>query len=478
MDEPVAEEEIATGVLDILPNGSGFVRVDPAVHSRDDVYVSPAQIRRCELRSGDELSGPVRPARRNERHPSLIHVETVNGGPAEPPAERPAFDDLTAVFATERLPAPPAIGSVPFGRGSRVAIAGPPGAGASTLLREIVAALSEGGPEVPVQVALAGARPEEVAEWSASGAEVVGGSFDRSPEAQAQAAELAVERAKRRVERGAHAVVAVDSLDVLPQAARRRVFGAGRNTEEGGSLTVIAVTGDGSEALRWATTRIVLESAGPDAPGSAGVRRQRHPARRPALASGARARQELGDRHPRSPPGARAKKRCPLPSITRRRASGMPSASGLLLARRDHLVLVAGQHQRGRRDVAEPVQGVVPEHGLDLPGIALGILGVARLLLDEAREHRRVGAGAEGEGRQGAHALAPVVGLHGEGPGRLAGWRSAWAMPAWVHPSTSRRTRPGWRRASSWAIIPPIEMPNTSARSTPGGRAARRRRRP
>ncbi len=100
----------------------------------------------------------------------------------------------------------------------------------------------------------------------ASGADVVGGSFDRSPEAQAQAAELAVERAKRRVERGAHAVVAVDSLDALPQAARRRVFGAGRNTEEGGSLTVIAVTGDGSEALRWATTRIVLDSAGPDAP--------------------------------------------------------------------------------------------------------------------------------------------------------------------------------------------------------------------
>jgi transcription termination factor Rho len=266
VDEPVAEEEIVAGVLDILPNGSGFVRVDPAAHSREDVYVSPAQIRRCELRSGDEVSGPVRPARRNERHPSLIHVETVNGGPAEPPAERPAFSDLTAVYPSERLPGPPAIGAVAYGRGSRVAISGPPGAGATTLLREMVAALSEGGPEVPVQVALAGARPEEVAEWSASGAEVVGGSFDRSPEAQAQAAELAVERAKRRVERGAHAVVAVDSLDTLSPAARRRVFGAGRNTEQGGSLTVIAVTGEGSEALRWATTRIVLEPAGPDAP--------------------------------------------------------------------------------------------------------------------------------------------------------------------------------------------------------------------
>jgi transcription termination factor Rho len=111
-----------------------------------------------------------------------------------------------------------------------VAISGPPGAGATTLLRDIVAALSADA-DVPVQVALAGARPEEVAEWSASGAEVVGGSFDRSPEAQAQAAELAVERAKRRVERGAHAVVAIDSLDTLAPAARRRVFGAGRNTD-------------------------------------------------------------------------------------------------------------------------------------------------------------------------------------------------------------------------------------------------------
>jgi transcription termination factor Rho len=265
VDEPVAEEEIVAGVLDILPNGSGFVRVDPAAHSREDVYVSPAQIRRCELRSGDDVSGPVRPARRNERHPSLIHVETVNGGPAEPPAERPAFSDLTAVYPSERLPGPAAIGSVPYGRGSRVAISGPPGAGATTLLRDIVAALSADA-DVPVQVALAGARPEEVAEWSASGAEVVGGSFDRSPEAQAQAAELAVERAKRRVERGADAVVAIDSLYTLAPAARRRVFGAGRNTEEGGSLTVIAVTGDGSEALRWATTRIVLDSASPDAP--------------------------------------------------------------------------------------------------------------------------------------------------------------------------------------------------------------------
>jgi transcription termination factor Rho len=141
-----------------------------------------------------------------------------------------------------------------------VAISGPPGSGATSLLREIVSALGTEN----LTVALAGVRPEELAEWAATGADVVGGSYDRSPEPQAQAAELAVERAKRRVERGEHAVVVVDSLDALAPGARRRVFGAGRALEEGGSLTVFGVAGDGSEALRWATTRIVLEPGGPE----------------------------------------------------------------------------------------------------------------------------------------------------------------------------------------------------------------------
>ncbi len=263
VEEPVAEEKIVTGVLDVLPNGSAFLRSDPAQHSRDDVYVSPAQIRRCELRSGDEVSGPVRPARRNERHPSLVHVEQVNGADAEPPAARAWFGDLTPVFASERLPAPAALEGIPYGLGSRVAIAGAPGSGATTLLRVIVSTLAESHPDLSVQVALVGVRPEEVAEWTAIAGDSVGGSYDRPPEPQAQAAELAVERAKRRVEQGANAVVVVDSLDSLPGGARRRVFGAGRNLEEGGSLTVFAVTGEDSDALRWATTRIVLEPAGP-----------------------------------------------------------------------------------------------------------------------------------------------------------------------------------------------------------------------
>jgi transcription termination factor Rho len=262
VEEQVSDEEISTGVLDVLANGSGFLRLDPAGQSRDDVYVSPAQIRRCELRAGDEVSGPVRPPRRNERHPSLVRVETVNGADAEPLEERPWFGDLTPVFPSERLAAPAAFEAAPFGKGSRVAVGGPPGAGASALLLEVVRTLAERYPDVSLQVVLAGVRPEEVAAWRETGQPIVGGSFERSPEAQAQAAELAVERAKRQVERGGHAAVVIDALDALPPGVRRRLFGAARATQEGGTLTVVAATGDDRESLRWASTRLELERAG------------------------------------------------------------------------------------------------------------------------------------------------------------------------------------------------------------------------
>ncbi|HEX4689811.1 MAG TPA: Rho termination factor N-terminal domain-containing protein [Solirubrobacteraceae bacterium] len=260
-EEPAAEseeEDVRTGVLDILPNGSGFMRPDPFAHSRDDVYVSPAQIRRCELRAGDEISGPVRPPRRSERYPSLVRIDTVNGQPPEPPPERLRFEDLTAVFATEKLPTPDGLDSAPFGKGSRVAIAGPPGSGATTTLRQIVTALADSSLE-PV-VVLAGVRPEELTEWRReTGITVAGGAFDGSTDEQAQVAEMAVERAKRAVEQGRDAVVVVDSLDSLPAGVARRVFGAARKAEEGGSLTVIAATGESTEPLRVATTRIVLD---------------------------------------------------------------------------------------------------------------------------------------------------------------------------------------------------------------------------
>ena len=253
-DEPEAESEPAddeqhepvAGVLDVLPNASGFLRVADG----PDVYVSPAQIRRCELRPGDEIAGPVRPARRNERYPSLVRVESVNGGPAEPPVERAQFADLTPVHPHERLAAPAALASVPFGKGSRVAIAGPSGAGATRLLREVVATLA---------VVLAGARPEEVTDWKReTETAVYGGSFDSSPDEQAQAAQLAVERAKRVVERGGDAVVVIDTLEAVSPGVARRIFGAGRRVEEGGSLTVIAAVGESAEQLRVASTRVVL----------------------------------------------------------------------------------------------------------------------------------------------------------------------------------------------------------------------------
>ena len=254
-------------MLDILPNGSGFVRVEVAGQSRDDVYISPAQIRRCELRAGDQVLGPVRPPRRNERHPSLVRVATVNGKDAEPPEERPHFDDLEARFATESLPAPDSLGDVKFGKGSRVAIGGPPAAGATRLLREIALSLS-GVKDLQLSVVLVGVRPEEVSDWRGEegageaggpGLAVYGGGFDRSLEGQVQIAELAIERAKRMAERGGDAAVLIDSLEVIPSAAARRLFGAARNLDGGGSLTVVATTGMAWEPQRHATTRVQLD---------------------------------------------------------------------------------------------------------------------------------------------------------------------------------------------------------------------------
>src|SRR3954449_12179748 len=166
--EPEADDEeteVRGGVLDILPNGSGFMRPDAFAHSREDVYVSPAQIRRCELRAGDEVEGPVRSPRRNERHPSLVRVDKVNGGDAEQPGERPRFEDLTPVFASQALTAPDGLDSTPFGRGSRVAVGGPAGSGITTLLRRIVLGLKAAHDDLDVVVVLAGVRPEEVTEW-------------------------------------------------------------------------------------------------------------------------------------------------------------------------------------------------------------------------------------------------------------------------------------------------------------------------
>jgi transcription termination factor Rho len=141
-----------------------------------------------------------------------------------------------------------------------VAIGGPPGSGITTLLRRIALTLSASHEDLDVVVVLAGVRPEEVAEWRRDSAiPVAGGAFDRPIDEQAQAAEMAAERGKRAVETGRHAAIIVDSLDALPPSVARRVFGAARATEEGGTLTVFASTGLSGEPMRFATTRIVLE---------------------------------------------------------------------------------------------------------------------------------------------------------------------------------------------------------------------------
>jgi transcription termination factor Rho len=254
-EEDESDHETVTGVLDVQSNGSGFLRREDG----PDVYISPAQIRRCELRAGDEVTGPVRPPRRNERYPSLIRVSEINGKDAEPLEERKHFDELTPVHPTDRLAAPSSLDDIPFGKGSRVAIGGPPAGGATRLLRDVVASLEKAGGGLSIAVVLAGARPEEVTEWRREvGVPVTGGSFDQAPDQQARAAQLAVERGKRVAERGGDAVVVIDSLAGLDPTAARRLFGAGRKLEEGGSLTVIAAVRDEAD-LRFASTRIILQ---------------------------------------------------------------------------------------------------------------------------------------------------------------------------------------------------------------------------
>ncbi|MBA3421020.1 MAG: hypothetical protein H0U12_03870, partial [Thermoleophilaceae bacterium] len=259
--EPDPEAELRAGVLDTLPNGSGFLRGAALAPDRDDVHVSPAQIRRCELRSGDEIAGPVRPPRRSERHFSLMRVETVNGAPAEPPTERPDFDSLSPAYATERLAAPEELAAVPFGKGSRVAVIDPPGAEGGLLLRRLVPALAERHPELRLAVALAGVRPEDAVEWRRGEIPVVGGGADGSIDDQSQAAELALARAKRVAEGGGDALLVVDSLEAIAPDAARRVFAAARRLDGAGTLTVIATLAVSDELARLATTRIVLEAA-------------------------------------------------------------------------------------------------------------------------------------------------------------------------------------------------------------------------
>jgi transcription termination factor Rho len=250
--EPRGEDRVAEGAVELLGNGSAFIRLGQEGETTDDdVYVSAAQVKRCELVTGDRIAGPVRAPRRSERFPSLVRVDTINGRPADEVAEGTKFEDLPAGWPSERI----ALGSedvtlkavewlTPFGKGSRVLICGAPRSGKTELARGIVEALAgrasgdEGG-GLELLVVLAGVRPEEAADWT-DPAPVATVSFAASPDAQAQAVEQAIEQGRRVAARGGDAVVVVDTLEYLPPAQARRALAAARNIADGGSLTVIA----------------------------------------------------------------------------------------------------------------------------------------------------------------------------------------------------------------------------------------------
>jgi transcription termination factor Rho len=259
-------ERIVEGVVELLANGSGFVRVSPPEPSDDDVYISAAQVRRCELVSGDRVTGPLRRPRRSERYPSLVRVDTINGAPADEVAEGTPFDELRCAWPSERITLDgddPTLRAIewltPLGRGSRVTITGGPLAGKSEVLRRIARALA-GRDGLEVTVVLAGVRPEEAAEWSQEGPvePVAAAHAGAAADAQAQAIERAVETAKRIAARGGHAVLLIDSLDPLPPAAARRTIAAARAIVDGGSLTLVAAS---SLPVGGETTVVALDPA-------------------------------------------------------------------------------------------------------------------------------------------------------------------------------------------------------------------------
>ena len=262
-DDSDAEQdkgEPISGVLDITPRGHGFIRLSGLEAAEEDVYVSPSQIRRCEMQRGDEVAGPARQPRRGERYPALIHVDTING--VEPGGDRLRLADATPVHPTRRIELPPVDGATETdvvalrafdllcapAHGQRILIKAAAGSGRTALLRSIAAPLA-GRDDLELVVLLVDERPEEVAAWreAAPGAELAIATADMRPGEQLRLVELAIGHATRRAESGADVVLLVDSISRIAVAADdpgrvKPLFGAGRETaEEGlGALTVIA----------------------------------------------------------------------------------------------------------------------------------------------------------------------------------------------------------------------------------------------
>ena len=260
------------GILEIADEGIGFLRSARYAPGAEDVYVSQSQIRRFGLRSGDMVAGQVRPPKDTEKYRSLLRIEAVNGMDPELAKQRPVFERLTPIFPnkpfslntgprmmTQRLLEMVA----PIGFGQRGLIVSPPKAGKTTVLKKVANGISANHPDVHLMVVLIGERPEEVTDMDRSvDAEVVSSTFDETVEHQAHVAEMALHRAKRLVEMGRDVAILVDSLTRLTRAYNlvvqpsgrtlsggldpaalyppKRFFGAARNIEEGGSLTIIA----------------------------------------------------------------------------------------------------------------------------------------------------------------------------------------------------------------------------------------------
>lgn len=260
------------GVLEVVDEGMGFLRADGFVSGPNDIYVSQTQIKRFNMRSGDMVIGQVRPPKDSEKYFGLLRVEAINGQPPDEVKTRPYFEDVTPIFPTERfnLETNPRILSTrllnliaPIGKGQRGLIVSPPKAGKTTVLKEIANAISHNYPEVHLMICLVGERPEEVTDIDRSvEAEVVASTFDDPVQHHVRVAEMALKRAKRLVEAKRDVVLLLDSITrlaraynlVVPSSGRslsggldpaaihppKRLFGAARNIEEGGSLTIIA----------------------------------------------------------------------------------------------------------------------------------------------------------------------------------------------------------------------------------------------
>ncbi len=262
----------AEGLLDILPDGYGFLRPFSYVPSQDDIYISPSQIRRFDLRTGDLVRGQVRPPRDNERYFALLRVEKINGHDVERVARRIHFDALTPIYPNERInlevgPDVPVTRLVdlvaPLGKGQRGLIVSPPKAGKTVLLKQIANSITTNYPDIKLMVLLIDERPEEVTDMQRSvKGEVISSTFDEPAENHVKVAEMVLERAKRLVENKHDVVILLDSITRLARAYNlmeppsgrtlsggvdpsalhkpKRFFGAARNIEEGGSLTILA----------------------------------------------------------------------------------------------------------------------------------------------------------------------------------------------------------------------------------------------